>query len=69
MSLKELRTLAPFFWDSKASKHPVGAKGRRDFEEVRRGRKVFEEEGGAMNAPPSARERQMPRHSNPHTPL
>jgi hypothetical protein len=35
MSLKELRTLAPFFWDSKASKHPVGAKGRRDFEEVR----------------------------------
>jgi hypothetical protein len=35
MSLKELKSLAPWQWDARVMKHPPGAASLRDFEEVR----------------------------------
>lgn len=34
MSLKELKNLAPWQWDSQTSKHPIGPGSLRDFEQV-----------------------------------
>lgn len=33
-ALKELRSLAPWNWDSRVAKHPPGEKALRDFEKV-----------------------------------
>lgn len=34
-ALKELKSLAPWNWDSRVAKHPPGEKALRDFEKVR----------------------------------
>jgi len=34
MSLKELKGLAPWQWDSQTKKHAIGPKGLQDFTEV-----------------------------------
>eukprot|EP00198_Chlamydomonas_reinhardtii_P007567 XP_001696904.1 predicted protein [Chlamydomonas reinhardtii] len=59
MSLKELRSLAPFGWDSRITKHPVGKAIRNDFEKIDESSwaKQADGAGPASTPAPESRER------------